>query len=150
MIATIALAVVALAVLGLVTYLVKELLAATRDQLAARDLYEKQRETTDSVIEDRNALTVQLATERDKSKTLLDRLSVAESERNDATRALASKVADGIRNAPDAAGALDAINALLSVHLPGADSAAPGSDGGKAAAVQPAAAADAGKAGGHA
>lgn len=150
MIDVIVIALVALAALGLATFLIVKLLGARDAQDAARDLYEKQREATDSVVQDRDALTVQLAIERDKTKALQDRLSTAESERNDATRALAAKVGKAIKDAPDAASALDALNVLLAQHLPGQAGPATGGDGGEAAAVPPATAAATVSPGGHA
>lgn len=153
MIDVIIIGVVALAALGVVTFVVVKLLGVIGELNAARDLYEKQREVTDDVVRDRDALTVQLAVERDKTKALLDRLSTAESERNNATRALAAKVGKAIQDAPDAAAALDALNDLLSAHLPGtgqAGASAAGGHGGEAAAVHAAAPAGTVPAGGHA
>jgi len=112
-------AAVVIAMLALVAYLVHAVLDAVKDQNAARDLYEKQREATDEVTEARDAALVELARAKadlDDAKARLA-ASTAENERLIAQqKAVLGKEIDDAKG--DDLVALS--HSVLGPHVPGA------------------------------
>lgn len=70
-----------------------------KELLAARDVLEKLDEQFDALEVDRNGLKVEIDSERTKTKTLTDRVAVAEAQRNEAQRRERDHVIERIKSA---------------------------------------------------
>jgi hypothetical protein len=88
-----------LVLIALDAWLTYRLVAAMREQIAARDRLEKLDEEYDALETDRNGLKVELDSERAKTKTLTDRVAVVEAERNEAQRQEREYVVERIKRA---------------------------------------------------
>lgn len=104
--------------IGLIAVIVLafKLVASAREQLAARDLLDKEREFAAALLVDRNGLKVELDSERTKTKVLADRLAVAEAQRNEAQRRERDHVIERIKGA-DVSDANRIVADLLSAPL---------------------------------
>ncbi len=113
----------------LCVYLVYKLITVYEEGNHLRDLLDDGIKRESLLTADRDGLSVQLDVAKTMNKTLLDRVAVTESQRNNAQREVAEKVAEEIRHAPTSSAALDVLNRILSAQLPAASDPAPTSDG---------------------
>lgn len=113
-----------LALIGLLATQAIWLHSANSQTNTLRDTIDGKDTAISALTEERNGLVVKAATAQDAATKAIDRLAIAESERNQAQRQVAAQVAEEIRHAPTTQSALDVLNRIMSTALPGNDPAA--------------------------